>query len=81
MVHPYPFLMNATKQLEALAREHQEPSIQTLMESGGIDDLQHAANWEAVVKYVQTFDASNSHCHHPFLHDDADHAVHTAPRE
>jgi len=71
MVHPYPFLMDATRQLEALARQHKEPSIQTLMEPGGVDDLQHAANWETVVKYVQTFEAGNLHCHHPFLKDHA----------
>ncbi|KAL0038103.1 hypothetical protein WJX79_002782 [Trebouxia sp. C0005] len=35
MVHPYPFLMDATKQLEALARQHKEPPIQTLMKPGG----------------------------------------------
>ena len=79
MVHPYPYLMDATKQLEALARQHKEPPIQTLMEPGGVDDLQHAANWDTVVKYVQTFEAGNLHCHHPFLKDHANEAVDTVP--
>ena len=77
MVHPYPYLMDATKQLEALARQHKEPPIQTLMEPG--DVLQHAANWETVVKYVQTFEAGNLHCHHPFLKDHTNEAADAAP--
>ncbi|DBA92646.1 hypothetical protein WJX77_002725 [Trebouxia sp. C0004] len=77
MVHPYPFLMDATKQLEALARQYNEPPIQTLMEPGGVDDLQHAANWETVLKYVQTMEAGNLHCHHPFLQDHANQAADT----
>ncbi len=81
MVHPYPYLMDATKQLEALARQHKEPPIQTLMEPGGVDDLQHAANWETVVKYVHTFEAGNLHCHHPFLRNYTNEAVDIVPHD
>ncbi len=74
MVHFYPLLPNASNEMEALARRHMAPSIEGLMENGEVDDLQHAANWQQVEHYVQTYNLSNLHDHNPFLKDDLGHA-------
>ncbi len=74
MVHFYPLLPHASKEMEALARQHMAPSIEALMEPGEADDLQHAANWQQVEQYVQTYNLSNLHNHLPFLKDDVEHA-------
>ncbi len=63
MVQPYPRSVDTNKLLETLAQQHREPSIQSLMEPSGLDDLQHAANWEAVVQCVESLDAVNVHIH------------------
>ena len=59
MVHSYPRSANFNVLLETVAQQQKEPSRDSLMEAGRLDDLQHAANWEAVVQYVDNIEADN----------------------
>ena len=67
MVHPFPMCADSNEVLELLALQHNEKSIEALMASADMDDLQHVANWETVVQYAASLDASNVHEHVPFL--------------
>lgn len=67
MVNPYPRCADSNELLELLALRHNEKSIEELMTSADMDDLQHVANWETVVQYAASLDASNVHEHTPFL--------------
>ena len=73
IVHLYPLLPDKIRLLEALARQHKEPSTETLMQLGDVDDLQHAANWQTVETYFKGFHSSMHH-HHPLLADNSDHS-------
>lgn len=67
MVHPYPRCADSNELLELLALQHNEKSIEALMNSADVDDLQHIADWETVIPYAASLDASNIHEHNPFL--------------
>ena len=67
MVNPYPRSADSNELLELLALRHNEKSIETLMSSTDMDDLQHIANWETVIQYAARLNASNVHEHVPFL--------------
>ena len=67
MVHQYPRAANVKVLLETLAQHHKEPSIESLAHALGLDDLQHAANWEAVIQYVESLDANGVHGHTPLV--------------
>lgn len=53
--------------LEVLAASRGEPSSEVLMQAGGVDDFQHAANWQQVEEYLKGVNTSNLHLHIPFL--------------
>lgn len=55
--------------LGALAQQQKEPSIVSLLEPSGVDDLQLAADWAAVFQCVQSLDKSNVHGHTPLVKD------------
>ena len=67
LVYPYPRCPDSNELLELLALRHNEESIEALMSSADMDDLQHIANWETVIQYAASLDASNVHDHVPFL--------------
>lgn len=67
MVNPYPRCADSNELLELLAQRHNEKSIEELLNSADMDDLQHVANWETVIQYAASLDASNVHEHTPFL--------------
>lgn len=67
MVNPYPRCADSNELLELLALQHNEKSIEALMNSADMDDLQHIANWKTVKQYAASLDASNIHEHVPFL--------------
>ncbi|DBA68459.1 hypothetical protein WJX79_009497 [Trebouxia sp. C0005] len=69
LVHPFPRAADMNQLLDALAQQHKEPSIVSLLEPSGVDDLQHAANWAAVIQCVQSLDENNVHGHTPLLKD------------
>ena len=66
-VNTYPKPVDPGMMMELVAQKHGEPTVAELSSSSGVDDLQHAANWETVTDYIQTVDASNFHEHCPFL--------------
>ena len=69
MVNPYPRCADSNELLELLALRYNEKSIEALINSADMDDLQHIANWETVIQYAASLDASNVHEHVPFLKD------------
>ena len=66
-MHNYPRSTRNKALLEALALQHGEPSKEELLEPAGVDDLQHAANWEAVVQSVESVNAKCLHGHFPLF--------------
>ena len=66
VVHHYPRAFNINLVLEGLAQQRKEPSPAQLREQTDLDDLQVAADWEAVVRYVENIDAHGLHGHTPF---------------
>jgi len=66
MVHQYPRAPDTKALLEVLAKLHKEPSVESLAQPSDVDDLQLAANWEAVVVYVEGLDANGVHGYAPF---------------
>ncbi len=69
LVHPFPRAADMNQLLDALAQQHKEPSIVSLLEPSGVDDLQLAANWAAVIQCVQSLDENNVHGHTPLIKD------------
>lgn len=67
VVRQYPFAVDINQLLEGLAHEAKEPEPVKLMQPSGLDYLQHAANWEVVLQYVENIDASGLHHHVPFV--------------
>ena len=66
MVHQYPRAPDTKALLEVLARLHKEPSVESLAQPSDLDDLQLAANWQAVVVYVESLDSNGVHGYAPF---------------
>ena len=66
VVGHYPRVFNISALMESLAQQHGEPPPATLMQTAVLDDLQLAANWEAVVDYVAHMNADGMHGHIPF---------------
>ncbi|KAL0031367.1 hypothetical protein WJX79_006758 [Trebouxia sp. C0005] len=64
MVHQYPRGADSKAMLEVLAKQFEEPSIQRLSEPC---EVQHAADWQGIVQYVDSLDASSLHGHTPLL--------------
>ena len=66
MVQPYPYIPDEPRCFEALAAVRGEPPTTVLTQPGGLDDLQHAANWQQVQTYLKTVTQDNLHVHVPF---------------
>lgn len=67
-VYAYPWLPMHTSSLEAIAAQRGgEPSPAALAQDDSIDDSQHAANWEDVITYLATLDATAFSQHVPLL--------------
>ena len=67
MVYAYPYSPKHETMLEELANERGEPSVQSLLEDISVDDIQHAANWQEVVKYLTSITMETVHVHVPLL--------------
>ncbi len=67
LVHLFPRAADMKQLLDALAQQHKEPSIVSLLEPSGVDDLQLAADCAAVIQCVQSLDESNVHGHIPLV--------------
>ena len=67
VVHKYPRATKYKDVLETLAKQRGEPGSEELLQPAGLDDLQHAANWEGVIQWVESVDEKGLHGHHPLL--------------
>ena len=67
MVYAYPHWPKHWLMMDQLAGERGWPSKQQLLEDTSVDDLQHAANWEEVVRYASTITMETIHDHVPLL--------------
>ena len=67
MVHQYPRGADSKVMLEVLAQQLKEPSVQRLSEPFDVDNLQRAADWQQIVQYVDSLDATSLHGHTPLL--------------
>ncbi len=63
MAHQWPRCADTKVCLEILAQQHEEPSIESLMEPSDTNDAQHTANWETVLQQVDNIDANGLHEH------------------
>lgn len=67
IVHSYPAIPEKARLLEVLAAQRGEPCKEDLMQPAGMDSLQHSANWQQVVEYLQYVNADNLNRHVPLL--------------
>ena len=67
IVHSYPFIPEKHRVLELLASKRNEPAAETLTQSVGVDDLQHAANWQQIEEYLKTVTAQNMNQYIPLI--------------
>ena len=67
IVHSYPFIPEKHRLLELLASKRNEPTAEALTESAGLDNLQHAANWQQVEDYLKTVTAQNMYQYIPLI--------------
>ncbi len=67
IVHSHPQHPEKGRMMETLASQRGEPPQEELMQPAGMDSLQHAANWQQVVEYLQDVNASNLNQHVPFV--------------
>lgn len=67
IVHSYPAIPEKARLLEVLAAQRGEPCKEILMQPAGLDSLQHSANWQQVVEYLQYVNADNLNRHVPLL--------------
>lgn len=81
MVHQYPRGADSKVLMDTLAQQHQEPSTQELTESCELDDMQHAANWQLIVEYVENLDAESLHGHTPLVKVPAKDGIAGAPAD
>lgn len=68
VVHAYPRLLEKPRLLEVLAALNEEPPAKVLAQSMGLDDLQHAANWQQVEEYLKSFTVKDLNRHVPLVH-------------
>ena len=67
VVHAYPWLLDKPKLLDALAASRGDLSLQVAANQTGVDELQHAADWQEVEQYLKSFTAQDLHRHVPLL--------------
>lgn len=69
IVHSYPFIPEKHRLLELLVAKRNEPTVEALTQSAGLDDLQHAANWQQIDEYLKTVTVQNMHQYIPLMKD------------
>ncbi len=71
IVTSYPWIPEKHRLLELLGAKRGEPSAEILTQSAGLDNLQHAANWQQVEEYLKTVTIHNMTQHVPLIKDPA----------
>ena len=67
MVHMYPFPLQRDRLLASLAASRGEPTVQDLLNDESKSDLQHVADWQQVITYLDTVTVSSLEVHIPLL--------------
>ena len=67
LVHAYPFVTHKDKLVSVLAEQHGEPTVQALLSDTSKTDLQHAADWQQAIDYLNTISTATMHMHQPVL--------------
>lgn len=67
MVKAFPYISEKPQIFDLLADDRNEPTAWELMQPAGLDDLEHTAKWQHVVKYLATVTAENVDVHVPFF--------------
>lgn len=65
LVHAYPFVTHKDKLVSVLAEQHGEPTVQALLSDTTKTDLQHAADWQQAIEYLNTISLATMHMHQP----------------
>ncbi|DBB00359.1 TPA: hypothetical protein ACH3X1_013711 [Trebouxia sp. C0004] len=61
IVHTHPWVPCKHHLLEELARQQQQAPVAQILESAETDSLEHLADWEEIVTYLQTITPENLH--------------------
>lgn len=67
IVHTHPWVPCKHHLLEELAQQQNQAPVAEILESAEADSLQHAADWEEVVSYLQTITPQNLHQYVPLI--------------
>ena len=67
VVHMYPFPLLRDRLFSMLATERGEPSVQDILNDSSKSDLQHVAEWQHVIDYLETVTLSNLEVHVPLI--------------
>ena len=67
MVKPFPYIAEKPRIFELLAMQRGEPSAEELMQPAGLDNIEHDARWQRVVKYLATVTDRNLDFHVPLI--------------
>ena len=65
IVHTHPWVPCKHHLLEELARQQQQAPVAQILESAETDSLEHLADWEEIVTYLQTITPENLHQYVP----------------
>ncbi|KAL0017741.1 hypothetical protein WJX77_004518 [Trebouxia sp. C0004] len=65
IVHTHPWVPCKHHLLEELARHQQQAPVAQTLESAETDSLEHLADWEEIVTYLQTITPENLHQYVP----------------
>ena len=65
IVHTHPWVPCKHHLLEELARQQQQAPVAQILESAETDSIEHSADWEEIVTYLQTITPENLHQYIP----------------
>lgn len=59
IVFSYPWIPVKHKMLEVMAAQRGQPQFEQYMEGDGLDDVQHAVNWQLIPEYLSKLNINN----------------------
>ena len=65
IVHTHPWVPCKHHLLEELARQQQQAPVAQILESAETDSIEHSADWEEIMTYLQTITPENLHQYVP----------------
>ena len=65
IVHTHPWIPCKHHLLEELARQQGQAPVSEILANAEADSLQHSADWEEIVSYLQTITPQNLHQYIP----------------